>query len=55
MVSFATSRMKSIVEFPSRVKFPVKLIYCIVLDKYQVLVVYLNLLLSSYNLKTDII
>ena len=45
----ASSIMKNIVAPPLRFKFPVKLICCIALDQHEALVVYLNLLLSSYN------
>ena len=49
MVSFAFSIMKGIAVFSGWSRFPVNLICCIDLDQYQALVVYLNLLLSSYN------
>ena len=42
IASFTSSRIKTIVA-------PLKLICYNVLDQHQVLVVYLNLLLSSYN------
>ena len=41
--------MKSISVFPARSRFPVKLNCYIAFGQYRVLVVYLNLLLSSYN------
>ena len=46
-VSFASSIVKNIADCSSG--FPVNLIWCVVLDQHQVLVVCLNLLLSSYN------
>ena len=50
MVSFASSTMKNIFVFPVRSRFPVKLICCIAFGSRKVLVVYLNLLLPSFNI-----
>ena len=44
--------MKKIVvfAFPSRFIFPVKLICALLLDQHQLLILYLNLLLSFYSI-----
>ena len=48
-VSFTFSIMKNIVVFPARSRLPVKLFFFVLLlDQYQVLVVYLNLLQYVY-------
>ena len=49
MDSLASSIMKSIAVFSSRSRFAVNLIYVLLLNQHQVLIVYLNLLLSFYS------
>ena len=48
IVSFESSILKRIVAY--RPRLPVKLIFCIVFGSDQMIVVHLNLLLSSYNI-----
>ena len=49
MVSFASSVMKNIVAPAAQSRFSLTLIVVLLLDQHQVLVVYLNLLLSFYS------
>ena len=49
MDSLASSIMKSIAVFSSRSRFAVNLIYLLLLNQHQVLIAYLNLLLSFYS------
>ena len=49
MVSFASSIMKNIVAPVAGSRFPVKLFFCIAFVSSQVLIVYLNLMLSFYS------
>ena len=48
IISFVSSKLKNVV-FPPWSRFTVKLIGLLLLVQHQVLVVYLNLLLSTYN------
>ena len=49
-VSFTSSIIKNVIAPLSRSRFPIKLICLLLLDLHQVLVVYVNLLLSFYNI-----